>query len=243
MSHVTGDRETDAMYVGLRGRYAADNAKANGYRSQAWFRREQQLVLDAVGDGNGVVVDVGCGSGLMLQPLVGKRPVVGVDFNVDACHAATRAGLTVIRGDAFGLPFADDSIDVAISCQFFNQQSPEGVHKCVAEIARCLRPGGHAVLVWRNGQAWIHRIAHTLLSLVDKIVRRPTFANVNHPLDVVTTVAQRHGLQLSRGEVSLPLLRWSASSQSRFARNTWGASWVAVLAKSQSQARPSPSNT
>ena len=84
--------------------------------------------------GLSLVLDACCGSGLMLLPLLEKnKAIFGIDFNVDACRSAARNGFPILRGDAYSMPLADGCIDEVINCQFFNQQSSDGVAAFVDE--------------------------------------------------------------------------------------------------------------
>ena len=66
---MRADRETDALYAGMRRRFGARRAEANGYRYAGYFHREQALLLSLLDADAAVVLDVACGSGLMLEPL------------------------------------------------------------------------------------------------------------------------------------------------------------------------------
>lgn len=226
---AAADRDTDALYAGLRDRYATDDALYNGYRTQNYFLREQRMILDELEQRGGVVLDVACGSGIMLQPLVTpQRAVFGLDYNDHACHAAAQNGLRIVRGDAFSLPFADASVDQILSCQFFNQQTPDAVEQFVQEAARCLRPGGRLVLVWRNGAALVHRVAHAVLTLWDKLAHRPTFHNHNHSLANVCGYALASGLEMEREEVTFPQWNWRTVKTNGIRARVIGASNFAV---------------
>lgn len=229
---MRGDRDTDRLYADMRGRHGARSACANGYRSERWFRGEQALVLELLGSRSTVVVDVGCGSGLMLEPLLGHDAfVLGVDFNADACRAARGNGLSVVRGDAFSLPLADASVDEMVSCQFFNQQRPEAVEAFVGEVARVLRPGGRAVLVWRNARALVHRVAHALLSLIDRAKGRPAFPQYRHDVSDLRRYAQTAGLAVERELVALAPAGWRSNRVDGPAARAVGASNVVVLVR------------
>jgi SAM-dependent methyltransferase len=232
-SHDTGsgaDIRVDGLYAGLRGRYEPTNARANGYRLQAWFERERIMVLKAIGQDDETVVDIACGSGLMMAPLVAAgRSVIGIDFNADACRSARDNAVMVIRGDAYRLPFADASVTRLVNCQFFNQQPRAAVARFVGEVARVLRSDGRAVLVWRNGDAWIHRIAHSLLRYVDRATGRPEFPVVNHPIAEIMALAQHAGLHAERAELMLPLLGWRSTRLHGVAAKLAGATCLLVL--------------
>lgn len=229
---MRGDKRTDALYAGLRGRYGRAQARANGYRYEAYFRREQAVLLRLLDPAAPVSVDVACGSGLMLHPLLvrGQR-VVGVDFNAEACRAAAANGLPVVRGDAYRLPFADGAIDQLVNCQFFNQQPPAGVAAFVAEAARVLAPGGRVVLVWRNGRALIHRLAHGLLDAFDRWRGVARFPQETHPLETVVARLTAAGLVVVHRELSCPPLAWRTSATESLAARLLGASCIVVATR------------
>jgi ubiquinone/menaquinone biosynthesis C-methylase UbiE len=228
----TADRDVDDRYPALRDRYAANNAKANGYRFQLYFKREQAMVLSLLDTQASDIVDIGCGSGLMLLPLVeqGKR-VIGVDFNDAACRAAYGQGLVAVRADAYHLPFSDGFADVAVNCQFLNQQSPQAAIDLVAEVQRVLRPGGMAVLVWRNGSALIHRVAHRFYRWLDKLTSRPEFPLVLHSLDQVCRAVLAADLTIERRALVFPLLGWASTKSDDGLARIIGASCLLVVRK------------
>lgn len=229
---MRGDKATDALYGGMRGRFGRSSAGANGYRSEAYFRREQAVLLSLVRDDAPVLLDACCGSGLMLRPLVGgNRCVFGIDFNADACRDAAANGFPVIRGDVYALPLPDDSIDELTNCQFFNQQEPAGVESFVSEVARVLRPGGRAILVWRNDAAMVHQMAHGMLSALDRLRGRPLFPQYRHSLADVARAARAVGLAVERREVSCPPLAWRSEAIDGLLARLIGASLILVLGK------------
>lgn len=229
---MRGDKHTDALYGGMRERYGRGQARANGYRYEAYFRREQAILFGLLDDAATVSVDVACGSGLMLRPLLSPtRRVLGVDFNAEACCAAAANGLPVVRGDAYHLPFADGAIEQLVNCQFFNQQTPAGVAAFVIETARVLAPGGRAVLVWRNGRALIHRVAHGLLSALDRWRGLPQFPQQTHPLETVAAALVAAGLVVTHRELSCPPLAWRTQAVDGCAAHVLGASCIVVATK------------
>ncbi len=232
---MRADRETDALYGVMRGRFGSARARANGYRYETYFKRERALLMSLLDPAAQRIVDVACGSGLMLQPLLGDmRTVIGVDFNADACAAARVNGLPVIRGDAFNLPLASGSIDQLVNCQFFNQQSAAGVSAFVNEAARVLVPGGEMVLVWRNGNALIHRFAHACLTQLDRLRGHPEFPQVTHPLADVCSRLFAAGLTVRHAEVSCPPLAWRSAEIDSLSARLIGASYIVVAGKPHS---------
>ncbi len=95
------------------------------------------------------VLEVGCGTGLILkrlEPLA--RRVVGVDLSGEMLGRARVRVPTVAQASALSLPFADGSFDVAVSFKVL-AHIPE-VRAAVAEMARVVRPGGHLALEFYN---------------------------------------------------------------------------------------------
>ena len=69
------------------------------------------LVPPAVRD-DAVLVDLGCGAGLMAPHLRGKGyRHVGVDITTSALAQAAERGVTAIRGDVAAVPLADGCAD------------------------------------------------------------------------------------------------------------------------------------
>jgi len=101
----------------------------------------------------GELLDIGTGSGLMLEILGPRaRRAVGVDISAPALRLArTRvhgAGLSHCefrRGDMYSLPFDDASFDtVSIDRVLAAAERPAAA---IAEAARTLRPGGRLIVV------------------------------------------------------------------------------------------------
>ena len=79
------NNDIDKLYGHIRHRFGLRGAGANGYQFQFFFRREQRQVLSYLRHQPGPIVDVACGSGLMIEPmLAGDTAVMGVDFNPGA---------------------------------------------------------------------------------------------------------------------------------------------------------------
>jgi SAM-dependent methyltransferase len=104
-----------------------------------------------------VVLDIGCGRGtttLHLSTRLRPRQLVAVDASA-ALLNTTRdrvgeagAAASMVCADFHHLPLPDRIADAAIAA-FCLYHSPEPA-AAVAEIARCLRPGGIAVLVTKS---------------------------------------------------------------------------------------------
>ncbi|MAO91244.1 MAG: hypothetical protein CMM78_09045 [Rhodospirillaceae bacterium] len=209
------DRDVDGLYQSMRARFGGQNPGANGYRSTGFFRREQLIVFQALSQDimtlpsdltRAPVIDIACGSGLMLTPWPGasERLVFGVDYNQQACDDARQNGVAILRGDAFNLPFANDSVFQMVNCQFLNQQQESARRPFLVEIHRCLKPGGRFVLLWRHADSLLHKTAHAILSRLDHLRGLPQFPQIRHPLAQIIDQAERVGFDVKRSGVTLP---------------------------------------
>ncbi|RCW46308.1 2-polyprenyl-6-hydroxyphenyl methylase/3-demethylubiquinone-9 3-methyltransferase [Halopolyspora algeriensis] len=92
-----------------------------------------------------VLVDLGCGAGLLAPHLAGKGyRHIGVDLSPSALRQAGQHGVQAVRGDVLAVPLAEGCADVVVAGEIL-----EHVHDlpgAVAQACRLLRPGGLLVL-------------------------------------------------------------------------------------------------
>jgi SAM-dependent methyltransferase len=127
--------------------------------------REREWLLDRIAwTGHERVLDVGCGRGLMLvaaarrltdgratgidiwqsEDLSGNRPEAPLE---NAGREGVRERVEVKTADMRKMPFPDATFDVAVSCAaIHNLYKPADRAQAIAEIARVLKPGGHALI-------------------------------------------------------------------------------------------------
>lgn len=111
-------------------------------------------VYDALAE-NGVragadVLDVGCGTGLVLEELHRRGcTVTGADPSEPMLARARRRvpGAAFVLARAESLPFADATFDAATCAQAFHWVD-QG--RALAEMARVVRPGGTIAIWWKS---------------------------------------------------------------------------------------------
>jgi len=93
------------------------------------------------------ILDVGCGGGLMSEPLAQMGGIVtGVDLSLPTLEAARahakgqNLSIDYRVGDAQSLPFQDASVDVAVCCDVLEHVTD--MPRVMSEVSRVLRPGG-----------------------------------------------------------------------------------------------------
>lgn len=95
------------------------------------------------------VLEVGCGTGLVLQRIHGfARSARGVDLSPGMLDHAKRRGLNVMLGSATALPFEDATFDV--TCSFKVLAHVPDIRGALREMLRVTRPGGHVVAEFYN---------------------------------------------------------------------------------------------
>lgn len=117
-----------------------------------WLAAARARLVPPAARPGAVLVDVGCGGGLLAPHLVGKGyRHVGVDLRRSGLEqAAARAALPV-QGDAARLPLRTASADVVVAGEIL-EHVPD-LAGTVAELCRVLRPGGLLVLDTVNATA------------------------------------------------------------------------------------------
>jgi demethylmenaquinone methyltransferase/2-methoxy-6-polyprenyl-1,4-benzoquinol methylase len=121
-----------------------------------WHGEVAALGHIAADYGSGRLLDIACGTGRWTERFAANPRVTDVTALDGAAEmlAETRARLqaagcraTLVRGDAYAMPFADASFDCAFSGFFLSHVPPERVSAWLAEVRRVLRPGG-ALLIF-----------------------------------------------------------------------------------------------
>ncbi len=112
-----------------------------------WFVARRNLIITLLEasyprDGRLQILDIGCGTGAMLDDLAPFGSVIGADYAPEALQfCVTRGvGADLTRADVRRLPFADDSFDVVTAMDIIEHIDDDKAASC--EIQRVLKPGG-----------------------------------------------------------------------------------------------------
>jgi len=121
-----------------------------------WFVARRHLIttlLETYYPRNGQlrILDIGCGTGAMLDELRPFGDVVGADFSPEALQFCVTRGapasalpLKLARADVRRLPFADNSFDVVTAMDIIEHIDDDKAAS--GEIFRVLKPGGRLLV-------------------------------------------------------------------------------------------------
>ncbi|MFV2020590.1 methyltransferase domain-containing protein [Micromonospora sp. LOL_023] len=169
---------------------------AGAFEMLHWIAQARARLIPPAARPGAVLVDIGCGGGLLAPHLHGKGyRHVGVDLTGSALSQAASRGVTPVRGDATMLPLGDGVADV-VSAGELLEHVPD-LPAAVGEACRVLRPGGLLVLDTLNATLAARLIAVELgerLPMVPRGIHDP--ALFVRPDRLVAECA-RHGVRLA----------------------------------------------
>jgi len=160
------------------------------------------------------VLDIGCGTGLLLARAAGRFPdarLTGVDaaeemIAVARATAAPGAPMTFEHAAAEHLPFEPASFDLALTTMSFHHWADQPI--ALAEIRRVLVPGGVFVLTDAFPTGWLRFV-----------MARSRHGRFNRPGDLMAML-RAAGLPLAR---HVPVPRFGGTVQVVLARATHAA--------------------
>ena len=114
-----------------------------------WQRSRYRHILELI-DGQGPVLDVGCGSSHIIGAL--PKGSVALDVLINKLRFARRFRTPRVRGSGLALPFADESFPCVLCSQVIEHVPM--VPSMIDELCRVLRPGGRLVLGTPDYDRW-----------------------------------------------------------------------------------------
>jgi len=116
-----------------------------------WFIARRRLIASLISDrhakdGSLKILDIGCGTGAMLDELAPFGQVTGADFAVEALAFCRQRSdkYPLTRADARRLPFASNTFDVVTAMDIIEHIDNDKAAS--AEIFRVLKPGGQVYI-------------------------------------------------------------------------------------------------
>ena len=176
------------------------------------------------------ILDVGCGTGFLCHEMaliVGEEGnVLGIDPEPSMISATSeRCGdlpqVSALKGEATAIPGNDGAFDVATCTQVLLYV--EDVPRALAEIHRCLKPGGRVAVLETDWRGMVISSDDNALTRNITDAWDATVASPNLP-PRLPTLLRRQGFRAVRGE-AIPLLNTSLSP------NSFSYSSISWLAK------------
>jgi 2-polyprenyl-6-hydroxyphenyl methylase / 3-demethylubiquinone-9 3-methyltransferase len=162
-----------------------------------WLAAARAHRIPAATREGAVLVDLGCGAGLLAPHLAGKGyRHIGVDLSAEALRQAADHGVIGIRGDVLAVPLADACADVVVAGEIL-EHVPD-LPRAVAEACRLLRPGGLLVIDTLAATALCRRLAIDVAERIPRVATR----GVHDPAllvdrGVLVEECARHGVPLT----------------------------------------------
>jgi 2-polyprenyl-6-hydroxyphenyl methylase/3-demethylubiquinone-9 3-methyltransferase len=117
-----------------------------------WLAAARAALVPPAPSRNAVLIDAGCGGGLLAPHLAGKGyRHLGVDLRRSGLAEASKHGVEPVCGDVTALPFATGAAAVVVAGEILEHVTD--LPGTVAELCRVLRPGGLVVLDTVNATA------------------------------------------------------------------------------------------
>jgi ubiquinone/menaquinone biosynthesis C-methylase UbiE len=168
-----------------------------------------RFVREDMGDRDGIaVLDVGSGSGDIPEAIGGMLPdrpvhVMALDRDPTAVASARRRSLSVVRGDALRLPFADRTIDLVIAVKFAHHFHGPSLDQMLGEMARVARRRVVVLDIRRHWLAYWGFLAWSRTFTSNRLVRH------DGPLSVLRGFAPE---ELRAAATKLGELDWTVRS-------------------------------
>jgi len=123
-----------------------------GFEMLHWLAAARAALIPPADRPGAVLVDAGCGGGLLAPHVAGKGyRHVGVDLRRAGLRQAAEHGVRPVNGDVTALPIATGAADVVAAGEILEHVTD--LPAAVAELSRVLRPGGLLVLDTVNDNA------------------------------------------------------------------------------------------
>lgn len=183
-------------------------------RAHWWYRVRRKitkyLITQSAPAGHPKILDVGCGTGMLLTELADIGDVTGIDVSQLAIDFCLERGLqNVAISDGTTIPYPDESFDVVLALDVIEHIEDDAM--AAREILRVLKPGGRAILfvpafqfLWgRNDELGRHFRRYTLPELrglcerTGFTIQRASYFNffLFLPILLVRTIVKMLGLQ------------------------------------------------
>lgn len=175
-----------------------------------WLAAARAALVPPAPHADAVLVDLGCGAGLLAPHLEGKGyKHIGVDLSIEALRQAADHGVLAAQADVMAVPLPDSCAEVVVAGEIL-EHVPH-LPRAVAEACRLLRPGGLLVIDTLAATALCRFLAIDVAERIPRIATR----GVHDPALLVDREALRrecagHGVELTLRGIRPSLLDFAS---------------------------------
>lgn len=127
-----------------------DRAYDSAIPLQRYWQRSRYRHLTSLIEGEGKVLDVGCGSSRVIGAL--PEGSIALDILIRKLRYSRKFSRPLVQGSAFGLPFPDESFSCVLCSQVIEHIPKDPL--VLDEICRVVRDGGRLVLGTPDYSRW-----------------------------------------------------------------------------------------
>ena len=117
-----------------------------------WFKGKRKIVFTQISkfldeDKKYSILDVGCGTGIIVKEFSKLGDAMGLDIEIKALKFCQNRGLKkLVQGDLMHLPFEDNSYDIVSIFDVLYHKDVKDDVAAMRELFRIIKPGGLLVL-------------------------------------------------------------------------------------------------
>ena len=135
--------------------------QANDYSDQIAYLNIQDVtyqILHRYGRCNQILLDVGCGNGVLSERLAATFQVIGIDYSLSALAHASQRGIRCIQSSALRLPLKNAIADICASIGMLQYLTRSEFPRLFEELRRVCKNDGIVLISSLNPESILRKI-------------------------------------------------------------------------------------